>query len=486
MNSSQFSNPILKAPTAVTKANMRISAVDGTAFCDFSASTFTADNIRNSDYVEIYDSAKRKIGGFIKAAGTGETLGGEICTDPSFDDVSKWDSIGTGWAVSGGQATAGNTGNVSMYQNNTSIPYESLCFLSGVSSQVAVDQEVNITAWSFQAPYLTAAGTTSAYGTIPPSAQDSRRRITLYVKWGGLGSPSATWDSISLKQVLTPSVTGITITNTPGGSTYNWAVKNASFNYNDSSGYTYRIISRQAYSTLILNQDTVSGTLHIATVDGGAMFFHDSVDFSAYAGDDAGVTPYEVVFQDASGKCAVAYAGAQGGGESLDTEICTDPGFDNTGLWSKDSGWSVAGGVATAVNPANEDDVYQFLPSLSGWLLKAQGTCTIYGSGSWALRIQAAYGTNIGDYTSASTQTLYGTHSRYVDGSRSAGISSNGGLNGTFDNFSLKRVLDTPTTGLHLVSSLGGTTRNMKSVDSGFDPNTITKVRIYRTGQTQA
>lgn len=50
-----------------------------------------------------------------------------------------------------------------------------------------------------------------------------------------------------------------------------------------------------------------SGELHIATINGGAMFFHDSIDFSAYAGNDAGLTPYRFVFIDSAGKIATAY-----------------------------------------------------------------------------------------------------------------------------------------------------------------------------------
>ena len=47
--------------------------------------------------------------------------------------------------------------------------------------------------------------------------------------------------SHDIKQVLTPSATGVTITSTPNGSTYNWASKEAGFNYNDANGYTYQL-----------------------------------------------------------------------------------------------------------------------------------------------------------------------------------------------------------------------------------------------------
>jgi hypothetical protein len=43
---------------------------------------------------------------------------------------------------------------------------------------------------------------------------------------------------------------------------------------------------------------------------------------------------------------------------------------------------------------------------------------------------------------------------------------------------SLKKLTDIPATGLHLMSAQDGTTRNMASVETGFDPNTIVHVEI--------
>lgn len=45
-------------------------------------------------------------------------------------------------------------------------------------------------------------------------------------------------------------------------------------------------------------------------------------------------------------------------------------------------------------------------------------------------------------------------------------------------NNKVKEVDDVATTGTHLVSAMGGTTRNMTRIDSGFDPNTVIKVRV--------
>ena len=68
----------------------------------------------------------------------------------------------------------------------------------------------------------------------------------IYKQTGGTG------DFVALNQTTrnwrglaaSPSTTGVTITSTPDGSTYNWATKEEGFNYNDASGYSYSITTR--------------------------------------------------------------------------------------------------------------------------------------------------------------------------------------------------------------------------------------------------
>jgi hypothetical protein len=45
--------------------------------------------------------------------------------------------------------------------------------------------------------------------------------------------------------------------------------------------------------------------------------------------------------------------------------------------------------------------------------------------------------------------------------------------------WSSKKLTDVPATGLHLMSAKDGTTRNMATNETGFDPNDIVKVEIY-------
>ena len=69
----ELQNAKLLSSGSVTAANLKLSAVDGTAFVDFSTADVLTDNI--GKYIVIKDSTGKEIKGWIKAAGTGETLG---------------------------------------------------------------------------------------------------------------------------------------------------------------------------------------------------------------------------------------------------------------------------------------------------------------------------------------------------------------------------------------------------------------------------
>lgn len=82
-----------------TITGLRISAVDGTAFLDNCAELqkYIGRMIR------IYDSGSRYLEGWIKANGSGETLGNELGGDVSFDNDSYWNKQ-SGWSISGSRA----------------------------------------------------------------------------------------------------------------------------------------------------------------------------------------------------------------------------------------------------------------------------------------------------------------------------------------------------------------------------------------------
>ena len=226
-----------------------------------------------------------------------------------------------------------------------------------------------------------------------------------------------------------------------------------------------------------------SGDLHIATRDGEAMFFHDSIDFSAYAGTDAGSTPYRLVFTDSAGKVATAYGGAAGGGEAL-TEVLPQPLFDSAAQYDKvDAGVSVSGGVASFDTSIGTPQVLgkDSLVSIDSLYKRTLEILTCTSAG----RIVGPYGGNapsdgnrraVGVYSAIanwclpSTENVYFYASDFLD---SPFIGTIGGVT------SCQKYTDIPATGLHLMSTKNGTTRNMASVETGFNPNAIVGVKIY-------
>jgi len=239
------------AGAAVTLANMRLSAVAGTAFIDFSAADLLTDHI--GKVLTIKDSAGKVLIGYIKAAGTGETYEEKMSN-------GGFDSDTVGWTVLGGSCTlasieGGQSGNCL-----------ELTWVSG-SSYVYQDFTGVVNALYIFSRYLKSgtSGDGSSNGGIYTTAAGAARKTTGVIastgswvvatlKWVATGTGLAValvkanttpgtmlFDEVSLKKVLTPSATGVTIVSTPGGATYNWTYQETGFNYNDAGNYTYEI-----------------------------------------------------------------------------------------------------------------------------------------------------------------------------------------------------------------------------------------------------
>lgn len=266
-------------------------------------------------------------------------------------------------------------------------------------------------------------------------------------------------------------------------------------------GDNMNILFTQNKLQCVLQQAIVSGTLHIATKDGEAMFFHDSINFASFAGSDAGSTPYQFVFYDATGKSAQAFAGAVGGGEAY-TDIIggTDPTLLNGNMeagnppstWAKTGTMTLSaeaertgGGGAQSlgiIKSVEYSVTYQNVIT-QGSLYKYQMYAKTANASSYA----GAGLENVStEYTASTSWTLLGPY--YRTGGTSAKLvlfpqDATGTYKAFYDDVVLQKLTDVPATGLHLMSAKNGTTRNMKSVESGFNPNTITRVNIYRAYQ---
>ena len=243
---------LLIASGSVTRANTKISAVDGTAFVDFSTAGVLT-NYAPKSKLTLTDSAGKKLVGYIKAAGTGETYGSELITNGDMEAGNP----PTGWSPNGGstlssvadERTSGS-GSKSMNAVRGTSPIPAFNGATAISLGLyrCSAWYRNIDAISVYAAFsggmggLILASTAStdwtygeAYGTSTTTNAQGNAFLV-----GAVGVQGR-YDDMSQKQVLTPAVTGVTITSTADGSTFNWASKEAGFNYNDASGYTYTI-----------------------------------------------------------------------------------------------------------------------------------------------------------------------------------------------------------------------------------------------------
>jgi hypothetical protein len=229
----------------VTLANSRLSLVNGTAFVDFSAAATLTPYLNGK--LTVTDSAGKKAIGYIKVAGTGETLSEtELVTNGTFDsDITGWTPTANGGTIAWDAGTMKFTEPASLVNM-----YATQSTTTEAGALYKASLEIKATDNNFSAIRL---GTSAATNNIKQSAYSGVATATVYgvapttttwftATYAGGGTKYANQDNASFKKVLTPSATGVTITSTPGGTTYNWASIEAGFNFNDASGYTYMLV----------------------------------------------------------------------------------------------------------------------------------------------------------------------------------------------------------------------------------------------------
>lgn len=307
---SQTVRPVVTSGT-VAAGGVLISAVNGTAFldvdtsktggADFSTALLAA--VANNDVIEITSvTNKQKIIGFAKAAGSGETLGSELITGWTNSPPLPYDTLTVN--------VNGHDIDSIINTTNYGIGYTNQNASAGQLHKIVADITLN----SGKAPRLRAgiSGSVGTYikdglidGTYYHTFVDTENQIHLS------NQNTATNFSllISQKQVTAPSAAGITITNSPNGATYNFGLKPVNVNtfYNDSSGYTYRIISRHQYGALIAALSAADADTTIVLTAGSAAC-DLSADLSGYVGA-SGATKYILILEDTSGKIARGHIG---------------------------------------------------------------------------------------------------------------------------------------------------------------------------------
>jgi hypothetical protein len=459
-----------------TISGLRISAVDGTAFFDAGADLVAyADG---NHLLEITDSGGKVLSAVIKAQGSGETVGSELVTNGTFDTDSDWVK-GTGWSISAGEAHAsGATDRIrqfSIITNNTlyKVAFEITSYTSGTCRPVCGN--------GFRAPE-------SAVGSYVHYI--SSTEVNNHFDFYGVALFTGSIDNVSCKQVLSPSTSGATLVNEISGDTQNLFDVETGFAYNEAS-YTCTV-----KRILPVAEWTVdSGSLHIATVDDGAMFFHDDISFASYAGA-SGNTPYKFTFTDDAGKTATAWSGEAGGGKTLGDELIDTVAASAQPLWVPET---------LTINANGKDiDLIEVLNGEIGIAVVGKTLFDAYKlyqidstiaflSGEVTLQLSLARTTDVGNPTSdpiyisqipgSAAPTYYLTPWYYNGTSYHKTLRFGTPATASEDVtascvWSAKQVTDIPATGLKLYSAQDGTTKSMASVETGFNPNTVVHVEI--------
>ncbi len=187
-------------------------------------------------YIEVIDPAGKRIGGWTKAAGTGETFDSELIDAWTNSVVTPYETfVSAGTAITSASNSIGAEG----------ICYKDLSLTSQVLYKIVPTDYVLVAGhdtWFIVAEDSTLSLGTYDYRKQSPITAYFTRNIGACLGFRATVSSevqSFTLGGLSLKKVLAPSATGVTIVNSKAGDQYNWDRKDEGFDYNASAGYTY-------------------------------------------------------------------------------------------------------------------------------------------------------------------------------------------------------------------------------------------------------
>lgn len=227
----------------VTLANTKLSLVNGTAFVDLGATINLAQYPAGTG-IQICSKTNTSecVSGYVQAAGTGETYGSNLLSNPAFTSCSG--TTCSGWTSNQSTITFSPPYAVFTAANGSAVLKQTSIFSTVGALYFARTTISSYSIGSFELGldnviYKTGGGnnTISAYVNHSPSGNGQ----CLFLGH----DTTCTWDlgTMLAQQVLSPSTSGVTIVSTLGGSMQNWATNNFSTasSWNDSAGYTYTI-----------------------------------------------------------------------------------------------------------------------------------------------------------------------------------------------------------------------------------------------------
>jgi hypothetical protein len=244
---------------SATLANTVIIPADGYAALDFNAANILTDHA--GMMIDVYDSGLNRASGFIKAAGSGSgftdplptmtsntTPSGVASANSYLDGFDAWQAMdkdlseGNGWSTNDNDVTGWLGYEWATPKTIKRYSIYSFAYAAAQApkdwaiegsndgtSWTVLDTRANETAWVF--------GTPKTYNVTAPGAY-THYRINISANNGG---PTYIMVSELKLEEYAPTSTGVTIVNTPGGTTYNWRYKDPAFNPSDPAGYTYKI-----------------------------------------------------------------------------------------------------------------------------------------------------------------------------------------------------------------------------------------------------
>ncbi len=203
----------------------------------------------------------------------------------------------------------------------------------------------------------------------------------------------------------------------------------------------------------------------LASLVDGIAFVYSDVDLSSYAGTQ------KLTLIDSSGKKAVGFTGSIGSGLTLGEELLSNGDFESGGTdWvvgEGDRAWTFSDGKAYA--PV---DTYKNLDQLS-----------IFSTGLFQLVVdmdaEGGDGIQLGPTAKVTVFTESATkYFSYISPNSSFRAQNKSADTGYLESLSVKQVTEPPATGLLIVSTRGGSTRNWANIESGFDPNDIAEIEL--------
>lgn len=238
-----FAVPVLAVgyhSTGLTSIDSRCSFVDGDSWLWWDGLDFS-DYASGNWEIILTDSSGNRARGIAGAVGTGEALGSELLTNPSFDvDVSGWTAVDSTLA-----SVAGGYSNNCCEVTRTGGTYQQVnsSTLSGFSSGALYYTSLYIKSGSTGANVYRFK-LTIGFGEIALEGTSSSvwTRDSAYLN--GLSTVGSFWfrsynsiagtmlfDEASVKQITEPATTGIHILKGPN-STEGWAEIDSGFDYN--------------------------------------------------------------------------------------------------------------------------------------------------------------------------------------------------------------------------------------------------------------